>query len=272
MIFVVLALAWALYLIPKALKRSDALAGERPVEEYSDRLRVLVRPKRRNAHAVAEPQDAEVEKRPMGRVPRARHSEAAPRPLLTRAAAARAAQRRRQVLGVLVFLLAAAAILAAESVLPWWSLTVPGVAIVAFLTIARFSVRRQTPRRAPRVAESAPLEPVEAVVEVEAPLEAPVEVDIAVDRPAPAAPEPSVRVVDDVQEAIAAEGSLWDPLPMTLPTYVDKPAARRTVRTIELTGMASSGHDAADSALAGQARATERSGRSEQSARRAVGE
>ena len=31
------------------------------------------------------------------------------------------------------------------------------------------------------------------------------------------------------------DGTLWDPLPVTLPTYVTKPAAtRRTVRTIDL--------------------------------------
>ena len=30
-------------------------------------------------------------------------------------------------------------------------------------------------------------------------------------------------------------GSLWDPLPVTLPTYVIKPKARRTVRTIDLS-------------------------------------
>ena len=40
---------------------------------------------------------------------------------------------------------------------------------------------------------------------------------------------------------------------MTLPTYVNKARARRTVRTIELTGMHSSGHDEDDSALAREA-------------------
>ena len=34
---------------------------------------------------------------------------------------------------------------------------------------------------------------------------------------------------------------------MTLPTYVNKARARRTVRTIELTGISSSGHDETDS-------------------------
>ena len=37
---------------------------------------------------------------------------------------------------------------------------------------------------------------------------------------------------------------------MTLPTYVNKARARRTVRTIELTGINSSGHDQADTTLA----------------------
>ena len=54
----------------------------------------------------------------------------------------------------------------------------------------------------------------------------------------------------EVEEVLADDGSLWDPLPMTLPTYVNKARARRTVRTIELTGINSSGHDEADTALA----------------------
>ena len=55
---------------------------------------------------------------------------------------------------------------------------------------------------------------------------------------------------EQAEAALADDGSLWDPLPMTLPTYVNKARARRTVRTIELTGINSSGHDESDSALA----------------------
>ena len=54
----------------------------------------------------------------------------------------------------------------------------------------------------------------------------------------------------DLEAVLADDGSLWDPLPVTLPTYVNKARARRTVRTIELTGINSSGHDQADTALA----------------------
>ena len=44
-------------------------------------------------------------------------------------------------------------------------------------------------------------------------------------------------------------GSLWDPLPVTLPSYVNAPVAKRTFRTIELgePGTWSSGHSDADS-------------------------
>ena len=58
---------------------------------------------------------------------------------------------------------------------------------------------------------------------------------------------------EELEAALADEGSLWDPLPMTLPTYVNKARARRTVRTIELTGINSSGHDETDTALAREA-------------------
>ena len=61
----------------------------------------------------------------------------------------------------------------------------------------------------------------------------------------------------ELEAAIAEEGSLWDPLPLTLPTYVNKARARRTVRTIELTGVKSSGHDDADTALATKADAAD---------------
>jgi hypothetical protein len=40
-----------------------------------------------------------------------------------------------------------------------------------------------------------------------------------------------------VAAAVATErgGSLWDPLPVTLPTYVSAPKAPRTLRTIDLS-------------------------------------
>ena len=40
------------------------------------------------------------------------------------------------------------------------------------------------------------------------------------------------------EEKKAAAGVLWDPVPITVPTYVSKPLAPRTVRTIDLSGPA----------------------------------
>ena len=39
----------------------------------------------------------------------------------------------------------------------------------------------------------------------------------------------------DAEESDGKPG-LWDPLPITVPTYVSKPLAPRTVRTIDLSG------------------------------------
>jgi hypothetical protein len=85
-----------------------------------------------------------------------------------------------------------------------------------------------------------------------------------------ARPEPADMVVEDVEpqaaheqpqaDAAARDPKLWDPVPVTLPTYVSKPPARRTVRTIDLdsTGVWTSGRTEADSALAREAEAAER--------------
>jgi hypothetical protein len=63
----------------------------------------------------------------------------------------------------------------------------------------------------------------------------------------------------DSDPAEPRDPKLWDPVPVTLPTYVSKPPARRTVRTIDLdaTGVWTSGRTEADSALAREADAAE---------------
>ncbi len=65
------------------------------------------------------------------------------------------------------------------------------------------------------------------------------------------------EVADAAEDAPApTDPGGWDPVPVTLPTYVDKaPAVRRSVRTIDLdsTGVWTSGRTAADSALAREA-------------------
>ncbi len=258
-IFVVLALAWAVYLIPKALKHHDEMASDRLVEGHSDKVRIL---SRKAKNVVAEVAEAVTPTAPATKYdvaadpgyPPARKApvlEADPvsSPVLTRATARKAAQRRRRVLGVLVLALVVVWGLTWFAYLPIWAPGVPGALVVAWLVIARLSVRKQQRRRRTRPVESAP------VAEHPEHVEAHVESSNADQFLEQLADEDTTGLAREQIEAVLADdGSLWDPLPMTLPTYVNKARARRTVRTIELTGMTSSGHDETDSALARDAR------------------
>ena len=58
LIFVALAVAWAVYLIPKALKHHDDVVRSRSVDRFSHTMRVLARREpvnRRNARLVVSP-------------------------------------------------------------------------------------------------------------------------------------------------------------------------------------------------------------------------
>lgn len=273
MIFVVLALAWAVYLIPKALAHHDEVAGERLEEGHSEKVRVLTRQKR-GSQVVDDAADAPVVETET-EVEVERTDVVVRRPARTSAPltpTARAARNRRRVLGVLLAAVVAVAGLAGASVVPWWSLAVPATLVVTFLVVARLSVRRtqQARRTRPAPATATGRAPVETVepVRTAAPAE-PVQTFEPAPVAAPAATVPAdlsyeaLELLADpatgreqhaeLEAALADEGSLWDPLPLTLPTYVGKATARRTVRTIELTGMTSSGHDDLDSAIARQA-------------------
>lgn len=270
-IFVVLALAWALYLIPNALKRTDALAGDRPVEEYSSRMRILTRHARRTT-PVAETDSASEGSEVVAAPEETFVPPPASRPLITRETARRAAQRRRRVLGLLTVALIVVFALAAFAVVPYWSLAVPGAMILGFLVIARLTVRRTQTGRG-RVGPEQPLsvdaEPIEqAGPVVSTQLQSQVQSQPRSGSTPASAP---IEPVEDVQQAIADEGSLWDPLPMTLPTYVHKAHARRTVRTIALTGMNSSGHDESDSKLADQAGTAARTDKDDDGHRKVAG-
>lgn len=246
-IFVVLALAWAAYLIPKALQHHDEVASDRLVEGHTDKVRILSRRRRGQAEPeVVEVEVEHVETVETISVAATEELTPAPRPLPTLAAARRAAQRRRRVLSVLLVVLACVIGLASFVVIPWWSVAIPAGLVVAFLVTARLAVRRTSARRVPVVErrERAVVEEGRGTrPETTTPASQDL-VDLLTDQ------DVSAAVRRQAEEAMVDEGSLWDPLPLTLPTYVNKARARRTVRTIELTGINSSGHNDADSTLA----------------------
>lgn len=254
-IFVVLAIGWAAYLLPMALRHHDEVDQSRPVEEFSGSLRVL-------GHAVKR---AAAPSAPVELGSPVELVESTPVRTITRDAARNAAARRRRVLALLLSTLVAVSITSYLSYTPWFATAIPGGLVVAFLVVARLTVRAQQVRRLGHSVASAtrvvaqPVERATSSVEPATSMVEPVETETHLDLGIEDTEGLSRAELDEVLAAPEMDdGGLWDPLPVTLPTYVTKARARRTVRTVELTGaMTSSGHDAADSALAREAAAAE---------------
>jgi hypothetical protein len=234
-IYGLIVCVWAAFLVPRALRRYDEASRARSVERFSSAMRVLGR-------------RTEVESRREvgadGADPTAPHVslsndsqlivEPAPEPRSRpNPAAARAAAERRQLVVFTLFIATlAVGSLAGFGVVPPWAVGVPVLLIAMFLytcrrrvrpdadaywAAARYAASRESVRRGIRVAASAQSGDEPSVV-VRASLE-----DAVAEQHA------------DVVSVRTEEGSdLWDPLPVTLPTYVGKPAAHRTIRTIEL--------------------------------------
>ena len=259
-IFVLLAVAWAGYLIPRALRHHDEAARTRSIETFSGSTRVLARSEpaedrdtrlvvprasRRTSRSVEPPQSEEPVESPR---------------LVSPARAA--ARRRRRILALLLLCVLGTTVAAALAYLPWWSVAVPGGLTLAYLALCRTQVRRgrrvvPVPRRA-----AAP-EPVAAEPSVATAAVVPASDVPASDMPAAemsAGPVADVPFDAEARMEPAAStdngsGTIWDPLPVTLPTYVTAPKAHRTVRTIDLgePGTWTSGRTAEDAEIAVQA-------------------
>ena len=276
MIFVILALVWAVVLIPKALRHHDEVARTRSVADVSDKVRVVARrtgasaapTAGRSTPAPRKPSAPARSTRPTGAliVPRTRPE---------KTAAAKAAARRRRILAVLLLAdLVVGAGAVAGLLLPWAPAIPVGLTLL-FLVVARITVRREharrkrelatrrttarvTPSIAPEQAQPAPLADVPLI---QLPAVEPMVFDLdAVERNAQ-----GISVVSGLDDTSSipvvridgsdAAASLWDPLPVTLPTYVTKPRASRSVRTIDLSSpdVSSSGRSSAASALVAEA-------------------
>lgn len=268
LIFVALAVAWAVYLVPKALQHHDQAVRSRSVERFSASMRVLARREpvsRRDARLVVTP--SRRVSIPLvhtkGKVTR---DEAAPEVRRTDpvsvSASAVAARRRRRVLGLVLLSLVAVAAVAGFGIISWAWTAIPAGLLVAWLVACRLMVKSERRARLqPSVAPAATSgQPV--------PREPSGESDDQV--AADTGPDEAPAVV---AEAPPSDPNAWDMVPTTLPTYVSKPAAaRRTVQTIDLesTGVWSSGRNAGDSALAREAEEADRASRDAEE-RRATG-
>lgn len=254
LIFVALAVAWAVYLVPKALRQHEEDAASRTVEGFSDRLRVLARRDAVSAseatlvpagrtiepvvEACAEPSVETEESAAPTPAPRA------PRP------GPSAAARRRRVFNLILLAIVAVAALGFGGVIGKVWIAVPVALMVVWLVACRLMVRSERASRA----TTAPTRKVRRTLADEA-LEAE---DQAGEQDDPSSPS---LLSDDTDEIPAVTAEVidqpdgWTPVPVTLPTYVAKESAGRSVRTIDLdsTGVWSSGRNEADSQLAREA-------------------
>ncbi|MBB3087635.1 hypothetical protein [Nocardioides albus] len=251
LIFVALAVAWAVYLVPKALEQNATAEDgtkSRASAAISKSRRILAR-REATSKDSTDLVTEKSSKKPEPEVEEAEELAPRPVPMAVRRRAARAAAKRRSiVLGVLVFGLVVVGALAGFGVFgPVW-IAIPGALVIAWLVTCRLSVRHQREvwARIPFPEDIPEPEPA-----------APPRITFDIDQDT----GDLVAVVehDDTGEQFPA-GS-WKPVETPLPTYVSKEAApRRAVRTIDLdaTGVWSSGRNAADSELVRQAEEAER--------------
>ncbi len=275
---------WAAYFVTW-LRRQEPVDTNRSVDRFSSAMRVL---SRRGASGRAGGRMVVTPPRSVDRVvtPSLRADRAAKDPVKfdhpTRSALRAAAARRRRVLILLLIETAATGGVSAFDFLPWWSFAVPLGLVLGFLFVARRQVRVANESYWANAAAMRP--EASNVVRRTA-----VRVDASYGASKPADPqddEPTITLSAEQLRAAAAHlaadlseervvavavptadgGSLWDPLPVTLPTYVDAPVARRTTRTIELgePGTWSSGHSDADSQAGAGAEKAEPTGEIEE--------
>jgi hypothetical protein len=280
LIFLALAVAWAAYLLPLAIKHHAEDDRSRTVDRFSQKMRVIARrePVDRKTARLVTPDagltieseirvdrkvvrtEAKAERQAARAEARAARAEEAARVAASltpaqvrarRAATAAATKRRRNVLALLLAATLVVVVLAAVGVLAWPYVAVPVVLLGAWLVLCRVMVKGEQRALAPRrtTADRMP---------VEGPAEETADEPVADAAPAEVEESDAIDPMEDTSAGIAAivDPAMWDPVPVTLPTYVTKPAAaRRTVRTIDLdsTGVWTSGRTDADAQIAREA-------------------
>ncbi len=239
LIFAFVVALWAAYFVPLAVRRYDEASKAGSIDKFSSLSRVI--PHKRNIEQDEAPLEVIA--------PEPELSTPAPTPRPVKRAAARiAARRRRRTLLTLLAVTAIVSGVAVAAYIPMYSIAAPGALIVAWLVACRIQVRGERGLRKPRAAKVAKVADAydeEATVIISGQFE-----DVEphrqhvmekVELEANALDE---QLVIAVPVGTTTGEAMWHPLPVTLPTYVTKPRAGRTVRTIDFNepGAWTSGH------------------------------
>lgn len=252
---------WAAYVLPLVLRRYDEAERKLPISGSFPR--VIYRPQPKAETEVGPETPAET----MGPEPQPHvaHSEIAnPKPAsgIDRPAARKAARRRRLVLYAVSCTALTIAAAAAVGYLPMWTIGIGAALVGGWLLTCRFQVRVErslTRAKSERAELAEVLADVEHTVVISGQWE---DHDPDARHVMEHAELETTALDEQLQIAVPSAAStgvvLWDPLPVTLPTYVTKPRAGRTVRTIDFDqpGTWTSGHvEGEQTELPGQAAA-----------------
>ena len=217
LIFAAIAIAWLAYLVPHYVRRRDDETTDDevdPTNRFADSMRIV-----RHGTAPLLDQDlAEIEKYEVS-TPQTRRAAIDD----LRRLESEAALRRRRVLLVLMAGISAVIGVCAVELIPWWSMAIPGGLLVIFVVVARISVRFMTKSLDARYQQIAHGSDESTIF-------------LSIKKPAEPEAKKSGPATKDADASDVKAGALWDPVPITMPTYVSKPLAPRTVRTIDLSG------------------------------------
>ncbi len=248
MIIAFVVAVWAAYFVPLVLRRYDEASKNASVETAGSQSRVIARP---TPAAKPAPSVAELVE------PAAPVAEEVAPPTartLDRPAARLAARRRRRTLLTLLTATAVVGGLAGASVIAAYWVTAPVALVLAWLVACRVQVRSELgiarvkapkqPKVDKKKAESTADDEEQTIV-VSGQFE---DINPGRKHQMEDIPLEATALEDQIVIAVpsvsTAGEALWDPLPVTLPTYVTKPRAGRTVRTIDFgqAGAWTSGH------------------------------
>jgi hypothetical protein len=215
-IFAAIAIAWLAYLVPHFVRRRDDervedTDGGDLTDRFADSVRIV-----RHGTAPLLDQDLEEIKAFEVSTPQTRQAAINDLRRLEQLAASR---RRRVLLGLMAVLSAVGGVCGAD-LIQWWWVAIPGGLLLIFFVAARISVhlmRKSLDARYRQITQGSD------------------ETTVFLSRK-----EMAAGVASAIPAKITTEGAkpgvLWDPIPITMPTYVSKPLAPRTVRTIDLSG------------------------------------
>jgi hypothetical protein len=240
LIFAFVVALWAAYFVPLAVRRYDEASKSGSIDKFSSLSRVIPHKARVvDTDSGSWALDAAVDETEQKFA-----TSPAPVQTVTRDVARIAAGRRRRTLLTLLALAAIVGGVAGFGYLPLVSAAGPAALVVAWLIACRVQVRGERGIGRKTKSDSFAWDEEQTIVVSHQFEDSEPQRKRVMEKVELEADALDDQIVIAVPVGATTGEALWDPLPVTLPTYITKPRAGRTVRTIEFgePGAWTSGH------------------------------